>query len=77
MGLVDISFPNVVKTRGCLNPILFNLYINDFISHFKEGSTDPVMIMDSLLYADDILLSSSDKGLQNSLDTLYLETGSQ
>ncbi len=51
------------------------MYINDLVANLQNGSTDPITIGDlsinSLLYADDIiLLSSSEKGLQNSLDIL-------
>ena len=64
-----------VKQGDVLNPILFNLYINDLISNFNEGQVDPVIIgsvsIGSLLYADDIiLLSSTQNGLQNSLNIL-------
>ena len=64
-----------VKQGDVLSPILFNLYINDLISNLNQGQVSPVTIGDvsinSLLYADDIiLLSSTQEGLQNALDIL-------
>ena len=62
--------------QGCsLSPILFNLYINDFITTIKAldngviiGREEKVSI---LLYADDaILLAENEKDLQLMLDTL-------
>lgn len=60
---------------GCTQPILFNLYINDLVKELNNANTEPVVIGDiylnSLLYADDIiLLSNSQEGLQNSLNVL-------
>jgi hypothetical protein len=56
-----------------LRPILFNLYINSIVDDLEKAKTDPVIVGDvqvnSLLYADDIiLLSSTQEGLQNSLN---------
>ena len=64
-----------VKQGDVLSPILFNLYINDLVKNLNETQTDPVVMGDisinSLLYADDIiLLSSTESGLQKSLDEL-------
>ena len=64
-----------VKQRDVLSPILFNLYINSIVDDLEKAKTDPVIVGDvqvnSLLYADDIiLLSSTQEGLQNSLDVL-------
>jgi hypothetical protein len=58
-----------------LRPILFNLYINSIVDDLEKAKTDPVIVGDvqvnSLLYADDIiLLSSTQEGLQNSLNVL-------
>jgi hypothetical protein len=58
-----------------LSPILFNLYINSIVDDLEKAKTDPVIVGDvqvnSLLYADDIiLLSSTQEGLQNSLNVL-------
>ena len=63
------------KTRDVLSPILFNLYINSIVDDLEKAKTDPVIVGDvqvnSLLYADDIiLLSSTQEGLQNSLNVL-------
>ena len=54
-----------------LSPNLFNIYINDLTYSFYEAC-DPVNIggksLSCLLYADDVvLLSSSEKGLQNAV----------
>ena len=63
------------KTRDVLSPILFNLYINSIVDDLEKAKTDPVIVGDvqvnSLLYADDIiLLSSTQEGLHNSLNVL-------
>jgi hypothetical protein len=57
----------------CFEPILFKLYINNIVDDLEKAKTDPVIVGDvqvnSLLYADDIiLLSSTQEGLQNSLN---------
>ena len=62
-----------VKQGDVLSPILFNLYINSIVDDLEKAKTDPVIVGDvqvkSLLYADDIiLLSSTQEGLQNSLN---------
>ena len=64
-----------VKQGDVLSPILFNLYINDLVANLNESNNDPVILGDltinSLLYADDIiLLSSTANGLQKSLEIL-------
>ena len=64
-----------VKQGDVLSAVLFNLYINDLISTLNQGQTEPILIGDlsvsSLFFADDIiLLSSSQQGLQNSLDII-------
>ena len=63
--------------QGCnLSPILFNIFINDFVQGLSELQTDAPSLenlkIGCLLYADDlVLISESEKGLQTSLD--YLE----
>ena len=64
-----------VKQWDVLSPILFNLYINNIVDDLEKAKTDPVIVGDvqvnSLLYADNIiLLSSTQEGLQNSLNVL-------
>lgn len=63
-----------VRQGDNLSPTLFKIFINDF-KHKLDASCDPVQMADinvsCLLYADDLLLlSNSEKGLQNSLDKL-------
>ena len=65
-----------VKQGDVLSPILFNLYINDLALKLNETQINPVELGDtsiaSLFYADDIiLLSSTQNGLQQSLDVLH------
>lgn len=68
---------NTGLRQGCsLSPILFNLYINDFVSTVKElgygvdiGNNEKCCI---LLYADDIvLLAECEQDLQRMLDILH------
>jgi hypothetical protein len=54
---------------------MFNLYISSIVDDIEKAKTDPIIIGDvqvnSFLYADDIiLLSSTQEGLQNSLNVL-------
>ena len=63
-----------VQQGNPLSPLLFNLYINDIFESITNK--DPVSLDDSyflngLMYADDlIILSTTTKGLQDSLDLL-------
>ena len=59
-----------------LSPILFNIFINEIFK--KVQNTDSMLTLDgtnyfnALMYADDlILLSTSEEGLQKSLNSLY------
>ena len=62
--------------QGCnLSPMLFNLYIDDLNRLLIRANNDPVTLnginITSLMYADDMmLLSSSESGLQKSLNVL-------
>ena len=62
--------------QGCnLSPHLFNLYIDDLAKLLERASYDPVMLngenVSCLMYADDmLLLSSTESGLQRSLNLL-------
>ena len=63
--------------QGCiLNPLLFNLYLNDLAFSFDNVLSDPFVLpngtrLNSLLYAHDlIILSRSKLGLQNCLNVL-------
>jgi hypothetical protein len=54
---------------------MFNLYISSIVDDIEKAKTDPIIVGDvqvnSFLYADDIiLLSSTQEGLQNSLNVL-------
>ena len=64
--------------QGCtLSPLLFNIYINDLPKLFEQAQSDPFVLpngtaINSLLYADDlIILSLSKHGLQNCLNQLH------
>ena len=64
-----------VRQGDSISPTLFNIFINDMSKIFENENNDPVKIIDSkvgsLLFADDlIILSNSEKGLQNSLNNL-------
>ena len=62
--------------QGCnLSPILFNLFVNEFINTLNNIDTDAPSLRNlkasCLFYADDlVLISESEVGLQKSLDTL-------
>ena len=57
-----------------LSPLLFNLYINDIFDILKNGGSlnlDNHQNFNALMYADDlIIMSSTQDGLQKSLDVL-------
>jgi hypothetical protein len=64
--------------QGCtINPLLFNIYINDLHKLFEQTQSDPFVLpngtdINSLLYAYDvIILSRSKHGLQNCLNELH------
>ena len=63
--------------QGCiLSPMLFNLYINEIPTVFKNTLSDPLILpngttINSLSYADDlVILSKSKSGLQHCLNQL-------
>jgi len=72
---VDFATNIGLKQGDVLSPLLFNLYIHDIIKIFDNSSEAPFlgdMVVHCLMYADDlVLLSQSEKGLQNSLNALY------
>ena len=59
-----------------ISPILFNIYVNDLFDVLAEANKTPVTLdgissIHALMFADDlIILSTSAKGLQDSLDRL-------
>jgi exonuclease III len=67
---------NIGTRQGCnLSSTLFNMYVDDLSKMFNDTRCDPVNFegtkLGCLLYADDVLiLSSSAKGLQSSLNKL-------
>ena len=75
-GHLDPISCKVGLKQGCpLSPMLFNLYIDD-IANIFDNTCDPIDFqgkeISHFLYADDlVILSSSEKGLQISLDKLY------
>jgi hypothetical protein len=64
-----------VKQGDVLSPTLFNLFLNDLPSHLSGDSDSPTLdetVINSLLYADDlVILSLSKSGLQSSLNKLH------
>ena len=75
-GYLDALDSNIGLKQGCpLSPMLLNLYIDDIDLVFNE-SCDPIEFqgvnLSHFLYADDlVIISSTEEGLQNSLDNLY------
>lgn len=73
-GLTPPFYTNVGVKQGCnLSPTLFNIFVNDIIEIF-DSKCNPVNLgncsINCLLYADDlILLSESESGLQQSLNS--------
>lgn len=64
--------------QGCvLSPLLFNIFMSDLPDELEKQENDPIEISPNefcsgLLWADDLLmLSQSEKGLQNMLNTLH------
>ena len=64
--------------QGCiLSPLLFNIFLSDLTNELENGESDPVKIdntvtLNSLIWADDLLLlSESERGLNNMLNNLH------
>ena len=76
-GLTDAFTSNIgVRQGDNLSPTLFNIFINDIPEIFHQNECNPVYMLNTpincLLYADDlVVLSESEKGLQNSLNVLH------
>ena len=66
-----------VQQGNPLSPLLFNLFINDIFETLKNDPSTMITLneekyFNTLMYADDlILMSTSKKGLQKSLNSLY------
>ena len=77
----SIEFPSKVGLKqGCnLSPLLFNLFVNDFLTEVNEPLNDSPLLgeisVNALFYADDlVLVSESKEGLQMLLDRLHQYT---
>ena len=75
-GLLQPILTTIGVKQGCgLSPLLFILFINKLPKIFDK-SCDPVKLgsleVNSLLWADDlVILSSSETGLQKSIDKAF------
>nr|XP_006815364.1 PREDICTED: RNA-directed DNA polymerase from mobile element jockey-like [Saccoglossus kowalevskii] len=66
-----------IRQGDGLSPLLFNIYLNDIKSHINASHNDLPTLLNNqlpcLLYADDLLLlSETNTGLQNAINSLQL-----
>ena len=77
----SVEFPSQIGLKqGCnLSPLLFNIFINDFLTEVNVPFTDSPYLgnipVNALFYADDlVLISQTKEGLQDLLDKLHAYT---
>ena len=75
-----MNLPSYLKQGCILSPLLFNIFLSDLQSEIEKAGNDPVEIktgnpLGCIIWADDILLlSKSELGLSNMLNTLNIYT---